>query len=532
MKTKRGVRLLAGFITSLMVLIAVSSCNGKVNIATTSSDDISFDESYQMMSGVDSAYSDETKEPSLESAGNSVTGSTGSNNGGNISKGGTSSTTTSTGSTKAYTNETAFDTHGYEFVIASAWLKSASDSLDTEFETLFFRRKAEVEKLFNCTIKIVNFNSTVSNLQPKILAGNKVADIVEMIPEYWLGAAANKFIIPLDSVAGINVNDGRWISAYTKLANFDKKQWGLQFLKPPEVRSCLFFNKDLLAKSGVTENIYELVTQKKWTFSKFAEISKKCTKYINNVPDTYGALMINPLDNIHMFAQANNGALAKMKSSGYVEQTFTDKEVVNTLAFLSQMANVDKSLYVSDIMRNPDAWGSPGFSDCINMFTSGKVAFLITESWVGNQQLKTKAKKINYGLLPLPIGPDASDYVSPAQNARTFSITSTNKDLKYTIPIFNSLAAGLAGYEGDGWWMGDVQKEYFQDNDVDSVKMYELCLNKSSVDIGVAIPKMQEEWRMFAGAASVFFKTMTPVAAGDSITGLYDNLIDKLFNTK
>lgn len=436
-------------------------------------------------------------------------------------------TAPSSGGKAPFTNDKAFDAKKYEFTIASPWLKAKSDYLDTEFEALFFERKAEVEKLFNCTITIQNFTPSVSNMQPKILAGDKVADIVEMSPEFWLGSAANEFIVPMEDIEGINIQDKRWISAYTFLTSFKGKHWGLQFLKPVEVRACIFFNKDL-----VKQDMYALVNNKQWTFDKFGEISLAVAKDTNNdgVNDIWGSHMVDPLNAVHFMLQANNGALAKTNARGEVVEAFTEKEAVHTLDYLSKWANVDKTLYTSDIYRGPNSFGSLGFDESINLFTSGKVAFLITESWVGNQQLKSKVKNFKYGMLPLPMGPDAKDYVSPAQNARTFSITSTNKDLKYTVPIFNALAAGLEGYEGEDWMWEEIQNEYFQDTDKNSLDMYKLCLNKSSVDIGVAVPKMLEEWRMYAGVYTVFFRTETPTSAGDKITGTYDNLINKLFN--
>jgi len=523
----RQLKQILSLVCALLLLVFTSACGGKQQPVDDNS-----------QSSTEDYSSDETQGATQPSGEEQTTG----NNGGRGGAGKTSSnnktdstkntTSTNKGGKTPYTNDNAFDTKGYVFTIASAWLKSKSDHLDTGFESLFFERKAEVEKMFNCTIKIINFNPTVSNLQPKILAGDKVADIVEMVAENWISAAANNFIVPMESIEGININDSRWISAYKKLTEFKGKHWGLQFLKPVEVRACVFFNKDLIKASGIKEDLYQLVRDKKWTFDKFGEICLKVAKDTNNdgVNDIWGMHMVHPLDNIHYFLQANNGALVKVNSKGKVEESFTSKEAVNTLTYLHKWAQVDKTMYMNENYRGPDSFASLGFEDSINLFTTGKVAFLIDESWICNQQLKTKVKNFEYGMLPLPMGPDAKDYVSPAQNARAFAITSTNKDLKYTVPIFNALAKGLKGYEGEDWMWEDIQKEYFQDSDKQSIEMYKLCLSKSSVDIGVAIPRMLEEWRMYAGVYSVFFRTETPQSAGNKITGKYDTQINKLFN--
>lgn len=442
---------------------------------------------------------------------------------------------TSSSQAAVYADDPIVDMNGYEFVIGSAWMRAKPSANATEVEKLFYDRKAEVETKYNCKIKISSVYADMATMMPKILAGDKVADVVEMMADMWLPASRAGYIVPWNDVPGINIEDPRWVSAYTNFSKFDGKNWGLNFMRPPEVRSCIFFNKDLLKSSGITEDPYQLVRDGKWTFAKFQEMAKATTKDLNNdgKMDTYGILVISPIFFARQMIAANGGALASLKD-GKVSGTYDSIQAINALNFVDTLVNQDKSFMLADYMKSETTWNSPtAAEDIYSTFTEGKAAFLVHESWIGNQQIKPNSDKINYGMLPLPKGPDAKDYVSPADQSRVFTVTSTNKtDLAKTVTIFNALARPLAGYEGEDWWKDEVQREYFQDNDKDSIDMYLLNLSKSSVDLGSGVEKLSFDYGITGIAASIFWRYGTPAAQVATMTGNYQDAIDAIYNKK
>ena len=432
---------------------------------------------------------------------------------------------------KTYGDDPIIDMNGYTFTIASPWLPAVATSRSTQFEQLLHERIKEVEKAYNCDIKIVKFWAEPQAMQPRILANDKIADIIEMMPEMYLPASQSGYIVPLNKLEGINVNDLRWVESYTRMATMDGNVWGLQFTRPPEVRGCVFFNKDLLKNNGITEDLYQLVDEGKWDFDTFRRMAMACLKDTDNDNrfDTFGvathAAMLT-----RALIEANGGRLATMVD-GKVVATYNSQNVINALNFADTLVNVDKSYKTHDYMLSEETINNGDGIDDVEAFLNGEVAFLISQSWIGNQRLKTGATKIHYGMLPLPKGPDATDYVSPSENYRVFTITSKNTDLDKTIPIFNALARPMEGYEGEDWWMEEVQKDYFQDDDTRSADMYKLCLDKSQIDLGYGLMQLHQDVAIQVEYSSIFWKRGTPASCLAALTpAVYQEQLNALFN--
>ena len=425
------------------------------------------------------------------------------------------------------------DLKGYTFTLVSAYIHSYMGENPTRQEVMFFKRKEAAEKKYGCTIKIKNLYCEQSVLLPKILAGDKVGDVVEMMPSMWIPAISSNCIVPWDGVEGMDVYDeNRWVQAYTNASVINGKCYGVQYATPPEVRTCVIYNKSLLAANGFTDDLATLVDNGEWTFSKFRDLCRLVTKDkdMDGNADTYGLLNWQTGLTAYALCAANNGGLIR-EQNGKVSSILNSQQNVYALNFLDDLVNVDKAVKVWDNMKAESTWNSmPSDMEIIDEFRSGNAGFIIIDSWAVNQYLKGKVS-FDYGLVPLPKGPDAENYVSPAQNIRVFCLTSTAQksgDLAKTVAIFNALADPVEGYEGTDWWTEDIQAEYFQDNDQSSIRMYTLCLNSSAVDLGHGVPDMYGglEW---AGNSSIYWKNSTPAAQLESIANNYGASISSVF---
>ena len=420
---------------------------------------------------------------------------------------------------------------GYEFILVSAYIRAKPGDYPTAAEQLFFMRKERVEAAYNCKITVKNMWPDPGNMLPKILAGNKVGDVVEMMPSMWIPAVAANIIVPWDDVPGIDISDDRWVKSHTDASVLNGKHYGLSYQTPPEVRGCMFYNKDLLRANGITEDLAQLVRDGHWTFDKFREYCKTVTKDTNSdgVMDTFGLLVWDPTGAATMLASANGSRNIIFDENGKAKANLNCAENLEALNFYDRLVNQDKVVKIWDYMNAEKTWNNAVTDmDKINFFKEGKAAFIIGESWLANSYLRSQVTEVNYGFLPLPKGPQATDYVSPAGNMRVFTMTSTNKDdLDKSVTIFNALAYPPEGYEGD-WWMEDIQTEYFQDNDTDSVELYAMALDRSIVDPGSGITAMGGDlaWEI---ANSVFWHNETITAAIQKIAGSYDDTIANVF---
>ena len=142
----------------------------------------------------------------------------------------------------------------------------------------------------------------------------------------------------------------------------------------------------------------------------------------------------------------------------------------------------------------------------------------------------TYNRKEIYGEVPL--GPGGNQYVSPAEHARVFTVTSTNTELDFTAKIFNELAKSPSGYSGDNWWKEEIQLDYFQKGDTKSMDIYLRSLENSTWDIGAGIDALNQGFKNTVVFDSMFWKKkgLTPEAAINSLAGTYDKTINDLFN--
>ena len=435
----------------------------------------------------------------------------------NTTKGNTTKASTPTQKPGPVSNDKIVDLSGYTFVIGSGFFSDVEDPMVAEMLDV-------IEETFKCKVKINFFWPSLENMQKKTASGDKVGDFVDMPADLMLQSAMAGYIRPLNEIEGINVNDARWIKGATKLSTMDNNTWGVSCWYPPGVRSCVFYNRDL-----VNEDMTKLVKDGKWTFDKFRELCKAATKDTNGdgVYDTFGFGFADPDYAVLNFVEANGGGLAKVQN-GKVVEAFSDSKTIYALDFYNQLINEDKVANVSENLRKKD--GGASDVDMDSLFINGKMAFYVTESWKG-VTIRQKADKLDYGILPLPKGPSASDYVSPAENySPLFCITSTNKDLDKSVPVLNYLGKHFAESFADNSWMDDVAKDYFQSGDDDSLEMYQYILDRSMIDPGYIVTNLRTNFYNEIVRKSLYQRDGTPAQAVKAQTGKYQKDIDAVFN--
>ena len=453
------------------------------------------------------------------SGGSKVSGSGGSQvTGGNQ----TTSSTTS--------DEIKVDTKGKTFTIMSSYLPQTKAKAQYTFEKLFWQRIEEVEKEYDVTIKVINGYPNTNNLASLIMAGKKVANILETNVEDITGLASSGYIVPWNTVKGVNVNNPNFWSGYTKAATLGKNHYGLQFEKPPELRFCIAVNKTMLESKGIdADGIYKLIDKKQWTFAKLLEYARATT---NASQGTYG-IGGSPSKVSQMLIAANGGKIVTIGSNGKASPTYNSSNIKNALDWMYDIVNTSKVYYTvsAQFQKGQADTGGP---DYVQSFIDGKLAFLLDDSWVFNQQIRPKVAKkgnnIKFGLLPMPLGPDAGgkSYTSLSSNARVFTITKTNNERDFTAKIMNALAEYPKGYDANSW-QEEIAADYFQKGDTNSLNMYLKLLSNMESDPGVGLPRVYGGFIDKAMFTPIFYDKNTPSAAIDALGTTYDKTIKNLF---
>ncbi len=180
----------------------------------------------------------------------------------------------------------------------------------------------------------------------------------------------------------------------------------------------LAFNKTLLAREGI-QDPYELYNNDQWNWDTFTEIAKKVTRDTDNdgKVDQWGMTVFNGPDWIH----ANGGRITRMIDG---KVTFTADETA-TVNALKQMRVWEQELKVTG-----GSWEK-------KKFFSGEIAFANLPTWqIG--QLKDSMED-EYGIVPLPMGPDTNKYHFPSDNVDSMYIPANAAQPKALIALDNFL---------------------------------------------------------------------------------------------
>ena len=443
-------------------------------------------------------------------------------------------------SKKPATTEKEVNVKGYNFVIQSAWMaKSAKDAV-MEQEKSFYKVASQIEKKYGCKIKVESGNMTMDEMRTLIMSGTKIADAVDLMTDQLLSFAAAGYIVPW-SKAKVDAKSENFIQGYTNMAKIDGEYYGISCLRAPEARMCVVFNKGVLKSAGINaDGIYDLVKAKKWNWETMRDYAKKVVQKNTSggVTNVWG--VGGWIDKFIRGLYVSNGAGLATTKGGKGVTTFADANMKEALNFASRLVNDDK-VYDATNYRNPDTFDMADNGYYENQFSSGKLAFLFDETyWVS----KYFNKKFEYGIVPVPMGPKASNYMTESGKARVWTLTSTNaknksKTLDKTAFIINKIAEGCAAggdlnakYDGEGWWQYDLKQEYFRNDKDKNLDMYNICLNTATVDCGVSVGALKEAFYNTVVRDALFCNVGTIDSAIQKMGSQYDKAVSSAFTFK
>ena len=205
-------------------------------------------------------------------------------------------------------------------------------------------------------------------------------------------------------------------------------------------------------------------------------------------------------------------------NEGKYQFSLLSKQAQNALNYLYQLETTDAVLM-------------PSGKDPIAAFYSGEVAFY--SGGADNFQSINKNFKEDqeWGIVPLPIGPDADDFIVSDTQLRSWVMLDNNtQDAKNAAVVFDALSEPLYGSVSE-----DAQAYYdgmlnntFNGNE-QALEMYRLCAEKVVAD---------ESWGMSGGDvlgesiyACVRSSEFTPQSAMQTIEGVVNGYIEGFFYT-
>lgn len=419
------------------------------------------------------------------------------------------------------------DLGGYKFTWGTIWSwanypeEGASEYGDKRLATY-----EKIEKQYNCTIESTTLNAVTfsTDLALAIASGDKYYDFFQMdFPRFQ---AINKSLMPLNTLEGIDIESEKFIKSATKFFSQDGNVYGLcyDYQRMP-LGYLLFYNKTLL-EANQLEDPYQLVKSNNWTFAKFADICKKLTKSTSGGEINqwgFSGVDWNAASIELPFVYSNAGKVIKKNSSDKWAFAMTENEAQESLNYLHQLIYVDKTLISSsgnDLFAGLNEWlaGNAGFF-------IGTADYLFN---IGGEESKVK-EGTEWGIVPMPVGPSADDYIQMATDGLGWGMLANNPDSEKASIIFNAISEPVYATvaEDKAEYFDALKNSLLQGSD-EMLEMYQFCSEKivphDSAGVG-GVPEAVSA-AIYACVRSV---EATPKAAMEAIAGNVEWYIDVFF---
>ena len=288
----------------------------------------------------------------------------------------------------------------------------------------FISRVGEVEKKYDCKIEFVYKSQTdyYNTLVQNCLAGQPTGDVINVgasrLPDY----ARKGILEPLEGYDAYKQYLGNQLSKKASdWMSLDGKTYGM-CAEPLEQRMFVTFNKRIFKENNL-DDPYELAKAGNWTWEKFTEYAKKCTRYDSSGKITqYG--FHGDLFSVMASAIASNmGDVVSFENNTY--RLALDSP--NSLEALNQ---VEKWMHTDRIMNAEHVyWDGP-----MRMFEKGRAAMILCPGiWVPYERFNTTLTDDDYGVIYFPKGPKASDYVASYDGWECICLPTSTKIDKDTL---------------------------------------------------------------------------------------------------
>ena len=139
-----------------------------------------------------------------------------------------------------------------------------------------YNRTATVEQYYNAVVEETQLADVTNKLKTFVMAGEDLYDMVMLFNASNLtDAFVGGLIDSWDKLSYIQMDQPWWDADATALYNFSNKQIALSgdfSLYDYSTRHCYVFNKDMYAELNITDNLYQVVNDGKWTVDKLYEL--------------------------------------------------------------------------------------------------------------------------------------------------------------------------------------------------------------------------------------------------------------------
>lgn len=354
-----------------------------------------------------------------------------------VSVAGCVTTASSSTPTSQTSSEGEIDVNGYEFSVVSLWGTNTyfnPQKGESAKQDYYYERLRDIEKEYGCTIKYTGYSGEDLNqsIISSAMAGDKFADFILLDYPRFVSLRASDLLMPMSRMKYIDLEDTKWSPSAIRVASFNNEVYGIE--TSSSLGSVMFFNATLLKEKNVTSP-YELYKQGKWTWEEFEKLAKAMTIDTDgdHIPDIYGIGTVQwAALQMEIPFLYSNGASEIKPDNGTYRYSMLDADAQEALNFVKGLYD-QKLVYPS--MPTTNEGGAA-------MFKARKVAFMFHQFGFTNS-IKDDMED-DYGMVPFPKGPSASDYVSMHSQYPVYVATIGTSEPDKSSFIFNLCMEPLA----------------------------------------------------------------------------------------
>jgi len=414
---------------------------------------------------------------------------------------------------------------GDEFRLYHWWLQPGQEEDEFSDDSIVSRYRqntmSTLKNDYGVTIKFIpNTGSYWDQVRSSAYSGEPLADgmhggsVANAIDHYWYLELPGSCLEPISDHNISFDDDAYWdVEQQKEFCTFNGKLYGFVMntvgMKSVETAKVTFFNYNLIQSAGYTPSqLYQMVKDKTWNWEIFEDI---CSKVTDPDRGIYGTTWY---DLGLQLAMSNNGKIVTESKNGDV---FTGYDANSTKAwdFLKGLYDNGYTLPLTEGTYD---------QDIVGQFKSGNVAFMINHwrrSWDSGRVIE------NCGWLPVPMGPDATDYVSEELPGECFVIFKgcNNPDgLLKTMKMLYRPIYAKGSADNDQLFNSEVAL-YCEDQDSINFLYYlqDITVQSKAVYYGINWQYMglESTSKILTGevSASQYFESVAPV---------YNEMIDKV----
>lgn len=282
---------------------------------------------------------------------------------------------------------------------------------------------AEAQQRFNFTFQyqVVGWDEYTEMAMARLLAGDSEYDVWMMGQPHFVQLVGNNAVLAVDNILPAGYFDELDSTVVERINSLKVRGKTYAFHTWQNVLNDMvfwLFNKDIFERDGLPDP-YELYDNDEWTWDAVEEIALKATKDTNNDGeiDQYGIGEMRTL-----FTLLPNGASTVDLAGDRYEFAFNKPEALAAINLVYRWRTLLKV--------------SQGTWD-ISEFTAGTRAMTGVIGWQFWNLMNTD---LNYGVVPLPKGPNATKYVFPIDKVSMFYLPANSKEPEKLIALVNYLA--------------------------------------------------------------------------------------------